>query len=159
MTTVPVDNNSRFMIAEHMKSPIAIINDHGGIEWRNRMFESVFGSSTPSWLQEAARDVAGERGWLQGFFLPGDDQRSIDIDIAGRTYRADKIRNVDGYASPAVALWFEDVTEQRQAEQAKSDFTAQIVHDLRGPLSGIQARSNSFSVRKATRSTRCTPIF
>jgi signal transduction histidine kinase len=37
-----------------------------------------------------------------------------------------------------VALWFEDVTLQREAEQAKSDFTAQIVHDLRGPLSGIQ---------------------
>jgi two-component system phosphate regulon sensor histidine kinase PhoR len=37
-----------------------------------------------------------------------------------------------------VALSFEDVTRQREAEQAKSDFTAQIVHDLRGPLSGIQ---------------------
>src|SRR5439155_1636975 len=31
-----------------------------------------------------------------------------------------------------------DVTEKREAAQAKSDFTAQIVHDLRGPLSGIQ---------------------
>ena len=40
--------------------------------------------------------------------------------------------------SPAVALAFEDVTREREAEQAKSDFTAQIVHDLRGPLSGIQ---------------------
>ena len=37
-----------------------------------------------------------------------------------------------------VALLFEDVTRQREAEQSKSDFTAQIVHDLRGPLSGIQ---------------------
>ena len=126
------------MIAESLKSPIAIVNDHGVIEWRNRAFETSFGSSTPNWIQDAARVVAGERGWLQGFFLPAEEQRSIDVEIAGRTYRIDMISTVDGYASPAVALWFEDVTEQRQAEQAKSDFTAQIVHDLRGPLSGIQ---------------------
>jgi len=137
MTTTPVDN-SRFMVAEHLKSPIAIINDHGGIEWRNRAFETSFGTAAPNWIQDAARVVAGERGWLQGFFLPGNEQRSIDVDIAGRTYFIDLIQMVEGYASPAVALWFEDVTEQRQAEQAKSDFTAQIVHDLRGPLSGIQ---------------------
>jgi two-component system, OmpR family, phosphate regulon sensor histidine kinase PhoR len=130
--------DGRYTIAQYLKSPIAILNETGGIDWKNAAFETAFGTGAPTWLQEAARAVAGERGWLQGFFLPGDDQRSIDVDIAGRTYRADKIRNVDDYGHPAVALWFEDVTEQRQAEQAKSDFTAQIVHDLRGPLSGIQ---------------------
>src|SRR5207237_8432249 len=54
------------------------------------------------------------------------------------TYRVDKIMQVPDHETPTVALWFEDVTRQREAEQAKSDFTAQIVHDLRGPLSGIQ---------------------
>jgi signal transduction histidine kinase len=39
---------------------------------------------------------------------------------------------------PTVALSFEDVTRQREMEQAKSDFTSMVVHDLRGPLSGIQ---------------------
>jgi len=128
----------RYSIAQFLKSPIAIVNAQGGIEWRNPAFEAAFGATPQAWLQEAARVVAGERGWLQGFFLPGDEPRSIDVEIAGRTYRVDKIRSVEEYGSPAVALWFEDVTEQRQAEQAKSDFTAQIVHDLRGPLSGIQ---------------------
>ncbi len=129
---------SRYVIAKHLKSPIVIVNEHGGVEWRNDAFATGFGIDSPPWLQEAARAVAGERGWLQAFFLPGDDQRSLDVEINGRTYRVDKIRNVNDYTKPAVALWFEDVTEQRQAEQAKSDFTAQIVHDLRGPLSGIQ---------------------
>lgn len=138
MTTADIEESNRFMIAAYLKSPIAIINEHGGIDWKNRAFEEAFGGGAPSWLQEASRAVAGERGWLQGFFLPGEDQRSIDVDISGRTYRVDRIRSVDDYGHPAVALWFEDVTEQRQAEQAKSDFTAQIVHDLRGPLSGIQ---------------------
>ena len=131
-------DNQNFSIAASLKSPIAIINERGGIEWRNAAFTHSFGEDASSWLQQAARVVAGERGWLQGFFLPGDEQRSVDVEIAGRTYRADKIRTMEGYAIPSVALWFEDVTDQRQAEQAKSDFTAQIVHDLRGPLSGIQ---------------------
>jgi len=72
------------MVAEHLKSPIAILNDHGGIEWRNRAFETSFGSATPNWIADAARVVAGERGWLQGFFIPSEEQRSIDVDIAGR---------------------------------------------------------------------------
>jgi two-component system, OmpR family, phosphate regulon sensor histidine kinase PhoR len=136
MTTTSTASN--YSIAQYLKSPIAIINEQGKIEWRNTAFENAFGSGVLAFLQEAARAVAGERGWLQGFFLSGADQWTIDVDLAGRTYRVDKIRNVDEYPTPAVALWFEDVTEQRQAEQAKSDFTAQIVHDLRGPLSGIQ---------------------
>src|SRR5437763_3515133 len=128
----------KYVIAKHLKTPIAIVNEHGGVEWRNEAFEATFGTDAKEWLTQAARAVAGERGWLQGFFLDADAYRSLDVDIEGRTYRVDKIIQSDDYATPAVALWFEDVTRQREAEQAKSDFTAQIVHDLRGPLSGIQ---------------------
>jgi len=128
----------KYVIAKHLKTPIAIINEQGGVEWRNEAFQATFGADAKEWLTEAARAVAGERGWLQGFFLDADAHRSLDVDIEGRTYRVDKIIQADDYATPAVALWFEDVTLQREAEQAKSDFTAQIVHDLRGPLSGIQ---------------------
>jgi signal transduction histidine kinase len=129
--------NVNYVIAQHLKTPIAIVNEHGGVEWRNDAFEATFGTDK-DWLTQAARAVGGERGWLQGFFLDADAHRSLDVDIEGRTYRVDKIMQIDDYATPAVALWFEDVTRQREAEQAKSDFTAQIVHDLRGPLSGIQ---------------------
>jgi signal transduction histidine kinase len=130
--------NVNYVIAQHLKTPIAIVNEHGGVEWRNDAFEATFGTDAKDWLTQAARAVGGERGWLQGFFLDADAHRSLDVDIEGRTYRVDKIMQIDDYATPAVALWFEDVTRQREAEQAKSDFTAQIVHDLRGPLSGIQ---------------------
>jgi signal transduction histidine kinase len=130
--------NVNYVIAQHLKTPIAIVNEHGGVEWRNDAFEATFGADAKEWLTQAARAVGGERGWLQGFFLDADAHRSLDVEIEGRTYRVDKIMQIDDYATPAVALWFEDVTRQREAEQAKSDFTAQIVHDLRGPLSGIQ---------------------
>ncbi len=115
---------------------MAVLTDTGNIQYRNEAFTEAFGSDG-NWLKDAARTVAGERGWLQGFFVAGSDQRTIDVEVGGRIYRTDKIMSIE-QAEPAVALSFEDVTAQRQAEQAKSDFTAQIVHDLRGPLSGIQ---------------------
>jgi signal transduction histidine kinase len=131
-------NNGKNPISERLKTPIAIVSERGAVEWSNAAFETTFGDDARNWLTEASRAVAGESGWLQGFFLDADELRSIDVDIEGRTYRIDKIMHVDDYDAPSVALWFEDVTLQREAEQAKSDFTAQIVHDLRGPLSGIQ---------------------
>ena len=129
---------TNFQIAEKLSTPVAIVNEHGGIEWRNDAFELAFGVDAKDWLKEGSRVVGGERGWLQDFFMDSDEHRAVDVEIEGRTFRVEHIMNIDGYASPAVALWFEDVTNQRQMEQAKSDFTAQIVHDLRGPLSGIQ---------------------
>lgn len=132
--------NHNFTIAERLRMPIAIITEQGAIKWKNPAFDVTFGTDATSWLTEASRAVGGERGWLQGFFLPeeSEDSRSIDVEIEGRIFRIDKIKDAPEYDAPAVVLWFEDVTQQRQMEQAKSDFTAQIVHDLRGPLSGIQ---------------------
>ena len=129
---------NKYVIADRLTTPIAIVNQHGGVEWRNPAFDMAFGSDAKDWLQEASRAVGGERGWLQDFFIPGEDHRAVDVEIEGRTFRVEQIMYVDDYSTPSVALWFEDVTQQRQMEQAKSDFTAQIVHDLRGPLSGIQ---------------------
>ena len=125
-------------LLDRLPTPIAVVTQSGTIEYRNKMFEETYGSDALSWLRDAARVVAGERGWLQEFFLAGDDGHTIDVEIEGRVYRIDMIMSVEGYETPAVALSFDDVTRQREAEQAKSDFTSMIVHDLRGPLSGIQ---------------------
>ncbi len=125
-------------LLDQLPTSIAAIAENGTIRYRNRAFNEAFGADAIDWIREAARAVAGERGWLQGFFLENDDSRTIDVEIEGRVFRIDKIMHVADEEGPAVALAFEDVTQQREAEQAKSDFTAQIVHDLRGPLSGIQ---------------------
>jgi two-component system, OmpR family, phosphate regulon sensor histidine kinase PhoR len=125
-------------LLDQLPTSIAAISENGTIRYRNRAFNEAFGADAISWIREAARTVAGERGWLQGFFVEGEEARTIDVEIEGRVFRIDKMMNVDDEEGPAVALAFDDVTHQREAEQAKSDFTAQIVHDLRGPLSGIQ---------------------
>jgi two-component system phosphate regulon sensor histidine kinase PhoR len=125
-------------LLDRLPTPIAVVTDVGLIQYRNEAFGEIFGSDANAWLKEAARAVAGERGWLQGFFASGDDSRTIDVEIEGRVYRADRIMAVDGHEAAAVAISFDDVTKQREIEQAKSDFTSMVVHDLRGPLSGIQ---------------------
>jgi two-component system phosphate regulon sensor histidine kinase PhoR len=125
-------------LLDHLPTPIAVVTENGTIKYRNRAFSATFAGEADGWIKEAARAVAGERGWLTGFVVDPDDHRTIDVEFGGRIYRIDKIMRADDLEGPAVALSFEDVTQQREAEQAKSDFTAQIVHDLRGPLSGIQ---------------------
>lgn len=134
MTTIALS------LLDRLPTAIAVVSDTGRTEYRNAAFTETFGDDATQWLKDASRAVAGERGWLQGFFLAGDEQRTIDVEIEGRVFRIDKIMSTGGETAEGrgVALAFEDVTQQRQAEQAKSDFTAQIVHDLRGPLSGIQ---------------------
>jgi signal transduction histidine kinase len=125
-------------LLDELPTSIAAIAENGNIRYRNRSFNQSFGVDAIDWIKEASRAVAGERGWLQGFFLDTEDTRTIDVEIEGRVFRIDRIMTIADEDGPAVALSFEDVTQQREAEQAKSDFTAQIVHDLRGPLSGIQ---------------------
>jgi two-component system phosphate regulon sensor histidine kinase PhoR len=125
-------------LVDNLPHAIAVITESGAIDYRNHAFDETFGTDAAQWMKEAARAVAGERGWLHGFFIESDDLSTIDVEIEGRIYRVDRIMRVTEGEMPAVALSFEDVTREREAEQAKSDFTAQIVHDLRGPLSGIQ---------------------
>ena len=137
-------------ILDKIPVPVAVVNDAGNIEYRNNAFGETF-DNDGNWLKEAARAVAGERGWLQTFFIDGGDHKSLDVEIEGRIYRVDLIMNTTTGNGAAVALSFEDVTAQRQAEQAKSDFTAQIVHDLRGPLSGIQGTLEFVLSQEGTR--------
>jgi signal transduction histidine kinase len=123
-------------LLDRLPMPIAVATESGDLVYRNATFNEAFGSNGEQWIRQAARTVAGERGWLQGFFT-GDEHRSTDVEFNGRVYRADKIIRRSG-EPPTAAISFEDVTRQREMEQAKSDFTSMVVHDLRGPLSGIQ---------------------
>ncbi|MBI2213723.1 MAG: HAMP domain-containing histidine kinase [Acidobacteria bacterium] len=128
-------------LLDNLDLPIARVTDTGEIAYRNRAFEAAFGDDAAIWIAKAAKtDVSGERGWLQLFFSDRDRADSIEAELKNRSYRISRIE--DGDASPdassTISLTFDDVTRQREMEQAKSDFTSMIVHDLRGPLSGIQ---------------------
>jgi len=124
-------------IIDKLPTPIAVVSDAGVIVYQNAIFTETFGDEARDWFQRATRAVAGERGWLQPFFIGGSEEFSMEVEFQARIYRVERIiARAD--AVHEVALAFDDVTRQREAEQAKSDFTSMIVHDLRGPLSGIQ---------------------
>jgi signal transduction histidine kinase len=130
-------NDRNTDLLDRLNLVIAIVSERGEITYRNRGFDETFGHPGEEWLRNAARVVGGERGWLHQLFVPGEELSSADAEFSGRTYRIDRI-GFESSELPAVALTFEDVTREREMEQAKSDFTSMIVHDLRGPLSGIQ---------------------
>ncbi|MGH9456663.1 MAG: sensor histidine kinase [Thermoanaerobaculia bacterium] len=125
-----------YPLLDNLSVAIAVVRDDGSIRYRNRTFTDIFGEGADEWMERNARAVGGERGWLQAFFVDTARSHSIDLEHNGRIYRIERIPNTGG--EHEVPLTFEDVTRQREIEQAKSDFTSMIVHDLRGPLSGIQ---------------------
>jgi two-component system phosphate regulon sensor histidine kinase PhoR len=124
-------------LLDSLPTAIAVVSESGVISYRNRAFDDCFGEQADAWIRGGARAVGGERGWLQGFFSSAD-QTVIDVDMDGHVYHIKKLEGETNEEGTHLALSFEDVTTQRSAEQAKSDFTSMIVHDLRGPLSGIQ---------------------
>src|SRR5476649_898677 len=111
-------------LLDRLPMPIAVATESGDLVYRNATFNEAFGSNGEQWIRQAARTVGGERGWLQGFFT-SDEHRSTDVEFNGRVYRADKIMRRSG-EPPTAAISFEDVTRQREMEQAKSDFTSMV---------------------------------
>jgi len=136
---------------------IAVVHETGAIKFSNKAFQSTFGAQAEDWMKSGARTVGGERGWLQSFFVGRGENRSIDVEFSGRTYRVDSVP-VDEPVEGTVALAFDDVTAQREAEQRKSDFTSMIVHDLRGPLSGIQGTLDFILGAEGASTTRLDPL-
>ena len=128
-------NDFSLSLVDNLGASIAVVTENGQLVYSNKTFQEAFGETAAAWIESAARTVGGERGWLQGFFVSGDERHSMEVDFNGRIYHVER---VPSDSTTGVALIFEDVTRQREAEQAKSDFTSMIVHDLRGPLSGIQ---------------------
>ena len=125
-------------LLEHIRIPICVVTDDGKIDYSNAAFAETFGPGATDWIRSGARAIAGERGWLQAFFADVDALHETEVDYDGRTYHVSQIGLGEGESTERVALSFDDITRQREIEQAKSDFTSMIVHDLRGPLSGIQ---------------------
>lgn len=128
-------NDFSLSLVDNLGESVAVVTETGTIVYSNKNFQETFGNTAITWIENAARTVGGERGWLQGFFVSGDERHSMEVDFNGRIYQVER---VPSDSTAGVALIFDDVTRQREAEQAKSDFTSMIVHDLRGPLSGIQ---------------------
>ena len=53
-------------VLDNLSSSISLVTENGSIEYRNRAFMEAFGNEADVWIRDAARAVAGERGWLHG---------------------------------------------------------------------------------------------
>lgn len=121
-------------LLDSLHTAIAVVGPDGTLNYRNEAFNGAFGERAELWMREGGRAVGGAPGWLQSLFAGAT---ATDVELDGRVWHVERL-STDSTAEGQLALTFQDVTAQRNAEQAKSDFTSMIVHDLRGPLSGIQ---------------------
>jgi signal transduction histidine kinase len=136
-------------ILDNIPQPIVVVTPTGVVMYRNKPFERAFGLEADDWLRNAALSLGGEPGWLKAVFDTMSEMDAVEVEFNNRLYRVQNI--LSGAVDPnSAALMFEDVTREAEKEQSKSDFTSMVVHDLRGPLSGIQA-TLEFVVSEAAR--------
>ena len=95
------DNN--YTVAEHLKSPIAIVNERGGIEWRNRAFEQE--------LQQAGMD------WDAFLSISGVENREA--------YDADQRKTVEEAVRTQFIL--DAIADAREVTVDNDDLSAQIM--------------------------------
>jgi len=125
-------------LLDRLNTPLTVVTVTGVIMYRNRAFEKTFAQEADAWFRRGALTVGGEHGWLHGFFAAKDEYHAYEMEFNDRLYRIQKIM-AEPLDVATVALSIEDVTKEAEIEQTKSDFMSMIVHDLRGPLSGIKA--------------------
>lgn len=64
--------------------------------------------------------------------------QQVEIELGGRVFEVhiSQVKNQRGEALARVLLYL-DMSRQRQLDQARADFTAMLVHDLRSPLTSV----------------------
>lgn len=129
-------NEIQQQIVENLMFPIAVVTAEGELPYSNASFRASFGDGAGNWVRAGCKTLGGERGWLIPFFDEDQEMDEVEVEYESRQYRVRRVPT--GEANSRVALSFHDVTKEKEIEQARSDFTSMIVHDLRGPLSGIQ---------------------
>ena len=129
-------NDIQKQIVDNLMFPIAVVTQDGELAYRNASFDETFGDSALNWIRAGCKTLGGERGWLIPFFSREDEIDESEVEQESRQYRIRRIPTRE--SGSEVAISFHDVTREKEIEQARSDFTSMIVHDLRGPLSGIQ---------------------
>ncbi len=105
-------------------------------------------------VNESALDLLGARGmpWQGAHFvrisrsaalrealeaaLHGENVEG-DVDLTGHTYRFVANPVYEGAATGGAILLLSDVTERRRAERMRREFTANVSHELRSPLTSI----------------------
>ncbi len=132
---------------------ILMTNMHGVVLTANPMAAELFGASerqlTDRSLDDLLRDLHSRarevvtRSWA-GESTSNEDEAPIhvsDIELGGAQHRFIRhlsmpVRDTDGEVYGQLAV-LRDITQERELQQMRDDWTSMLVHDLRAPLTSI----------------------
>jgi len=125
---IAIDAEQRILFANQAACEMLQIEmpaDQGRMLWelvRNQPVEEA--------VNEAMRQVGASRCELN---LPGMDTRTLAVNVT----------RIPGDTPTGVILVFHDVTDLRRLENLRSEFVANVSHELKTPLASIQAYSET----------------
>ncbi len=130
-------------ILEHLSDGIVIIDAQGKVKLLNRAAQELLstgrgraiGRSYPEVLRDYELDEL-VRTSAAGATSP--PSRFVELGHPRRTVQA-LASSLPGPSGPMVTLILRDITELRRTEAIRRDFIANVSHDLRTPLAGLQA--------------------
>ena len=149
----PMTSQIRVIIGSAIEG-IVVLDAFNRLVWANRSFAEAFGMPDPEFLSgkdwSAVRESAGvELADRDGFFNQmGEISNNRESVVAGSDVRiAGPVQKTLSMSSSPVSdhsghylgrlFVFRDVTTERSAEEAKTDFISMVSHELRTPLTSI----------------------
>ena len=148
ITTIYENRRENEYITENMHDGLVIINTDGNVISANKAAENVFGfkrDNEPQSYLEICREPL-YRTAIQNALLGKSADTTIERD--GRIYRisASSVnknfkKDKSGKDVYAVVMFVHDVTEREEAEKMRREFSANVSHELKTPLTSIMGCS------------------
>jgi signal transduction histidine kinase len=109
-------------IIDALPDPVVVLDATGNITQFNQVAGAVLGLSS---------EVVGSP-------LPGSMSKAQEVEFSGRVFdlHISQVKDRQGRTFATVLLYL-DISRQRTLDQARADFTAMLVHDLRAPLTSV----------------------
>lgn len=124
-------------IMESMSEGLVILGANGNVLAENPSAEKILGRKSENDYTSLCRDIeylnAAEKA-LRG------EQSSAQLEKDGRVYRLSS-SPVSGNSKYGALLFITDVTEQENAERLRREFSANVSHELKTPLTSIMGAS------------------
>ncbi|GAE27906.1 phosphate regulon sensor protein PhoR [Halalkalibacter wakoensis JCM 9140] len=132
-------------LIDNMGSGLILINTKGDISLINRTCQEIFQENTDLWKHQLYHDVIKHKEVIkvvQTIFITEKKQR-LQIHFPVH----DEIRHFEVYAAPVVSvrdklkgivLVLHDITELKKLEQVRTDFVANVSHELKTPVTSIK---------------------
>ncbi|WP_332689772.1 two-component system histidine kinase PnpS [Halalkalibacter lacteus] len=132
-------------LIDNMGSGLILINTKGDISLINRTCREIFEKDTDRWLNQLYHDVIKHKELIkivQTIFITEKKQR-VQIHFPVHL----EIRHFEVYGAPVmsnrdklkgIVLVLHDITELKKLEQVRTDFVANVSHELKTPVTSIK---------------------